>query len=103
MPRTKGAKKALRVSKKKQRHNYALRARLKTSLKKFLSKKEKTQKDLAETISTIDKSAKANIIHKNKAARLKARLAKFAMKPSTVTKTKTKAALKKRPAKKKTK
>lgn len=103
MPRTKSAKKALRVSKKKQTRNYALRAKFKSAIKQFLSKKEKTQKDLTEVVSIIDKTVKAKIIHANKAGRLKSRLAKSGVKSSLVSKAKPVKPAKKKSVKKKTK
>jgi len=71
MPITKSAIKALRQSQKKRVRNLAKKKALKTAVKKT-----KTAKDLAKAQSQIDKIAKSGYIHKNKAARLKSRLAK---------------------------
>jgi len=70
MPVTSSAKKALRVSRKKYAANLEFRERLKDAIKKV------TEKNINETISIVDKAAKNNIIHKNKAARIKSSLAK---------------------------
>jgi ribosomal protein S20 len=70
MPITKSAKKSLRSSRAKQAQNEKIRRGLEISLKKV------TDKTLSQVVSTIDKAAKQNIIHPNKANRLKARLAK---------------------------
>ena len=43
---------------------------------KAVTDKATAQKDLAEVASMIDKLAKRNVIHKNKAANLKSKLAK---------------------------
>lgn len=49
---------------------------MKTALKAF--SKKSSQDTLKEAQSAIDKAAKKNVIHKNKAARLKSRAAKQA-------------------------
>jgi small subunit ribosomal protein S20 len=69
MPVTKTAKRALRVSKKKQNANSQWRAKLEIALR--AAKKEKSKARLVKAISLADRLAKNNIIHKNKAARIK--------------------------------
>jgi ribosomal protein S20 len=69
MPVTKTAKRALRVSKKKQNANSQWRAKLEIALR--AAKKEKSKARLVKAISLADRLAKSNIIHKNKAARIK--------------------------------
>ncbi|MDO5561195.1 MAG: 30S ribosomal protein S20 [bacterium] len=76
MPILKNAKKALRVSERKQVINRQVKTKLKTGVDKVL--KSKKVADLPQAFSTIDKAVKKNLIHKNKAARLKARVAKAA-------------------------
>ena len=71
MPITKSATKALKQSKIKRERNLTR----KTALKKVI-KKTTGEKDLSKAQSTIDKIAKSGYIHKNKAARLKSRLAR---------------------------
>ncbi|KKU88776.1 hypothetical protein A3A64_01770 [Candidatus Gottesmanbacteria bacterium RIFCSPLOWO2_01_FULL_48_11] len=53
--------------------------RVKTTLKKLVKAARKTpsQKTLTAVFSALDKAAKHNVIHKNKAARLKSRLSKL--------------------------
>lgn len=70
MPILKASKKALRNSRAKQSRNAIQMKRLKTSLKKAEAK------SVNSTISLVDKAAKTGLIHPNKAARLKSRLAK---------------------------
>ena len=70
MPISKSAKKSLRVSRKKYVHNLDERKRLKKAIK------DASEKTINKTISLIDKAAKNNLIHKNKAARLKSRISK---------------------------
>lgn len=73
--RTKSAKKALRQSKKREARNKKVRGALKEAIKNF--RKNPKEKDLSKVYSIIDTAAKKHIIHKNKAARLKSRLAKL--------------------------
>ena len=64
---------------KKQRNRYQHKT-ARTAMKKFfeITKKKEAKKELPLLISSIDKLAKNNIIHSNKAANLKASLAKHA-------------------------
>jgi len=71
MPITKSAIKALRQSQKKRMQNLKTKRSLKDAVKKT-----KTVRELAKAQSAIDKASKKKYIHKNKAARLKSRLAK---------------------------
>ena len=70
LPITKSAKKSLRVSLRQRAQNLKVEKKLKQALKKA------DAKNVNEVISLIDKAAKTNLIHKNKAARLKSRLNK---------------------------
>lgn len=70
MPITKSAKKSLRASLARAVQN----RQQKTILEKALKKVSKD--NVSETISQIDKAAKNHLISKNKAGRLKSRLAK---------------------------
>jgi small subunit ribosomal protein S20 len=85
MPVTKSAKKALRRSQRRAKINQNLRQRLKKVV--ATTRKAKTPEALTASYQTLDRAAKKGIIHKNKAARLKRRLAKIAQK---TTKPKTK-------------
>lgn len=71
MPITKSATKALKQSHKKHEQNLKIKKGLKDAIKNT-----KNEKDLEKAQSVIDKAVKTNYIHKNKAARLKSRLAK---------------------------
>ena len=64
---------------KKQRNRYQHKT-ARTAMKKFfeISKKKEAEKELPLLVSMIDKLAKNNIIHDNKAANLKANFAKHA-------------------------
>lgn len=71
MPITKSAIKALKQSEVRRVRNAAK----KKTLKSVMKKTEKVE-DLPKAQSAIDKIAKTGYIHKNKAARLKSKLAK---------------------------
>ncbi len=81
MPVTKTATRALRKSKVRELENKTTRAQVKDIVrdsKKFASGKKtgESQEFLNKAYKTIDKAAKKNVIHTNKAARLKARIGK---------------------------
>lgn len=71
MPITKSAIKALKQSEKKRKHNLSKKRTLKSVLKDT-----RKVEDMSKAQSVIDKTAKTGLIHKNKANRLKSRLAK---------------------------
>lgn len=71
MPITKSAIKALKQSEVRRARNVNKKRNLKNAVKDT-----KTADDLKKAQSTIDKIAKTGYIHRNKAARLKSRLAK---------------------------
>lgn len=75
MPIIKSAKKKLRADKKREYFNKKFANILNLSIKK--AKKIQSEKNIRDAISVVDKSAKKNIIHKNKAARLKSKLSKL--------------------------
>jgi small subunit ribosomal protein S20 len=75
MPITTSAKKALRVSERKQTVNRKIKKQLKKALDEF--EKRQTPESLRVAVSEIDKAVKKNLIHKNKAARMKSRLSKM--------------------------
>lgn len=75
MPVTKTAKRALRVSKRKYQVNQRIRTDLEASIR--IAEKNGKESDIKKAISTADKAAKNNVIHKNKAARIKSRLSKL--------------------------
>lgn len=91
MPVIKSAAKKLRQAKKRTVHNRAVKSALKKLLDGY--KKKPGNDAFAKLSSALDKAAKKNIIHRNKAARLKSRLSallsaeKPAVKPKTAKKT----------------
>ncbi len=94
MPVLKHAKKKLRQDKKRTADNLKIKETFKKLVKK--AKANPTKEMLSEAYSSIDKAAKKHIIHKNKAARLKASLAKSVdVTPTVKSKTPTKTASKK--------
>ena len=80
MPNSPSAKKALRKSQKRRLVNRAQRSALRTDLKKARTAIEEHPAESADEVKAamthLDRSAGRGLIHKNKAARLKSRLAK---------------------------
>ena len=80
MPLTSSAKKALATDKRRKIENDLTRAKVKSALKGAKIAIRENQKETPESISKafseLDRAAKKNVIHKNKAARLKSRLVK---------------------------
>ncbi len=74
MPVTVSAKKALRRDRRRTIVNKRLKRKVKEVLKK--TRRKPTKKAVAQATSILDRAAKKNVIHRNKAARLKSRLAK---------------------------
>ncbi len=75
MPIIKQAIKKLAADRKRQAKNDDTRKKIHSLIKK--ARKTPTQKSLTSVFSALDKAAKRNIIHPNKAARLKSRLSKL--------------------------
>jgi len=78
MPVTKSAKKALQRDRRRALINERIRRQLKQALKQARTKP--TKKFIGQAASVLDRAAKKGVIHPNKAARLKSRLAKLARK-----------------------
>ena len=81
MPITTSAKKALRQNRTHKERNTAKKEAYKKAVKTYrktvVSKKTETAADeLSKAFQALDKAAKTNVITKNKASRLKSRLAK---------------------------
>jgi len=78
MPITLGAIRKLKADKRKT----AINARVRTAFKVAIAnvRRQPTVKNLTEAYRKLDKAAKAKIIHLNKAARLKSRLANLVAK-----------------------
>lgn len=75
MPVTVSAKRALRKDRKRNLVNNRIRTKLRLSIKQF--KLDSSTIDLSQVYSVIDTAAKKNILHKNKAARLKSQLSQI--------------------------
>lgn len=75
MPITKQAEKKLRHDRKRTLETKRIHAVLQKLVKSM--RKKPTQKSLTRVFAALDKAAKTHVIHKNKAARLKARLSKL--------------------------
>ena len=88
MANTKSAKKRIRQTIKKTKINNRYREGikyLKRKTKLFIKRKD-SKEDINELLrkfySIVDKAAKRNVVHKNKAARLKSRITKLLRKSS---------------------
>ena len=80
MAHHKSTEKRIRTSWKQNRRNVSYKSEMKTAIKKVLSIKDKEaiQNELKDTCALLDKLAAKRIIHKNKAANQKSRLARYA-------------------------
>ena len=88
MPLTKSAIKALKVSQRRKLENDLTRAKIKSAVKGAKISIAKKDKDVAQKLQTLyrelDLAAKKNVIHKNKAGRLKSRITKSIAKNNEV-------------------
>ncbi|MBI2018032.1 30S ribosomal protein S20 [Candidatus Daviesbacteria bacterium] len=78
MPLIRSAIKKLRKDRKRTARNKAKKEGLKDLIKK--ARVQKTPVSLKAVFSALDKAAKTNLIHANKASRLKSRLSKIVTK-----------------------
>jgi len=81
LPNIKSAKKRVDVIEKKTLRNKTIKSALKTQLKKFdtaVAANEGTDEIFKTTVSSVDAACSKGTIHKNKANRIKAQLAKKA-------------------------
>ena len=81
MPNIKGAIKRVRGNSRKKDVNTIVKSSMSTAIKKFEkaikeNDKETATKGLNIALQRIDKAVNSNLVHKNKAARLKSRLTK---------------------------
>jgi small subunit ribosomal protein S20 len=78
MPQHKSAIKRVRQNEKRRQRNQAKRSKMKTLVKNALetTDKEEAEKAAKEASSYLDKMAAKDMIHKNFAARRKAKIAK---------------------------
>jgi len=77
----------MRVSRRRNVINTRVKDKYKDELKTFRKlvaegKKDEAQKAISKVASALDKAVKKNVIHKNKASRLKSRMAKAVVKLS---------------------
>lgn len=89
MPITKSAKKALRQNVTRRERNVARKETYKKEVKDFrklllVKKTEEAATKLKTVFKALDKAAKTNVIKKNKASRLKSRLAQAIAKASKI-------------------
>lgn len=89
MPILPNAKKALRVSKRKTDVNARVKSIIKTMVDKV--KKSPSAQNLSNAYSAVDTAVKQNLLHKNKASRLKSQLSKLAKPEKATAKAATKA------------
>lgn len=81
MPNIKSAKKRVDVAKRNNERNKAAKTKIATYIKKYKTAIKESKLDEAkslytEVVSLVDSAAQKNVLHKNKASRMKARLAK---------------------------
>lgn len=86
MPNIASAKKALRVSKKRQKVNLRITKEYKVQIKDLKEAKNKKEA-LSKVYSKLDSAAKKGVIHKKKAARLKSKATRL-LKTQEIEKTK---------------
>lgn len=77
MPVIKSAIKKLRKDRKREKQNDVIRASIKSAISR--AKKDKKPESVREAIVLVDKATKKNILHKNKASRVKSSLTKIAL------------------------
>ncbi len=82
MPQHKSCKKRMKTSAKARSRNRAVRTILRKNVREYREADEHKPEELKDLSRLIDKSATKGVIHKNKAARLKSRMAKLAAKAS---------------------
>lgn len=73
----------MRQDAKRTKHNKDKKSAMKTAIKK--ARLNLSNESLSAAFSKVDKAAKTHLIHKNKAARIKSRLAKALNKIAAVT------------------
>jgi small subunit ribosomal protein S20 len=77
VPVIKSAMKRARTSAKRQRYNRAIKSEIKTHVRKFRNAEGDTAvAAFRQAASKLDRAANKGVVHPNKAARLKSRMAK---------------------------
>ncbi len=99
MPVIKSAQKKLRQDKKREKKNDVLRHALQKIVK--MARKNPAEKTIQDATRALDKAVKKNILHKNKAARLKSAMSKLLSGKTTVNSAPKKPTKKKKPVIKK--
>lgn len=87
MPVTKQAIKKVRVDERRRAVNLKVRKAFKAAVLAF--RKKPTSAGLTKVYRAVDKAAKTNVIHANKAARIKSRLSRLLKPAKTVQKVQT--------------
>ena len=84
MPNHKSAQKRVRQAEKRKLHNKYYAKTVRNAVKKLrnTTDKQEAEKSLPEVVKMVDKLAKMNVIHSNKAANLKSKLTKHVNKLS---------------------
>lgn len=79
MAHHKSAKKRIRQSAKARLRNRYQKTTMRTMIKRLRTTEDKSEAEamLPKVISSVDKAAKKNIIHKNTASNMKSKLTKF--------------------------
>jgi len=75
MANIKSAKKRIKVTEKKTAQNKAQKSALNTEIKKYRAKP--TAEGLSRVTGLVDKACQDNLMHRNKADRMKAKLSKL--------------------------
>jgi small subunit ribosomal protein S20 len=78
MPNHKSAEKRVRQAEKRKLHNKYYAKTMRNAVKRLrnTTDKQEAEKKLPEVVAMVDKLAKMNVIHKNKASNLKSKLTK---------------------------
>lgn len=80
MPQTKSAKKTLRAEKRRKAVNFLVKEKIREAIK--TARQKPTAAALQKASSFLDQAVKKQILHKNKASRLKKRLSSLLTKTS---------------------
>jgi len=80
LPQHKSAAKRMKTSEKSRQRNKRVKSIIRGTLKTYKDDKEKSLDKLKVVFKVADKAAAKKVIHKNKAARIKSRMAKLALK-----------------------
>jgi len=80
LPQHKSAAKRMKTSERERQENKRIKSIMRGALKTYQTDKEKSPEKFKAVTKILDKAASKKVIHKNKAARLKSRMAKQAAK-----------------------